>query len=234
MSTRNHDLKSSLSPLSLSLRASLGAVAFSAGVGAAMAAFSLPALAADAPATKAAAAATASPAKKALIQKVLTLQQPGIEAIARALVEQPVAPMVQQVSVIIQTRVPPDKREALQKDLQGELKKYMDAALPLVRDKAVAAAPSTIGAQLDQKFSEEELRQLVAWLDSPVARKYQFTLPEFQKSLTDKLVAETRGSIEPKLRDLDAAIGKRLSAAAPAAAGSAPAPAAQPATPAKP
>ncbi len=234
MSKRNHDLKSSLSPLSLSLRASLGAVAFSAGLGAAMAAFSLPALAADAPATKAAAAATASPAKKALIQKVLTLQQPGIEAIARALVEQPVAPMVQQVSVIIQTRVPPDKREALQKDLQGELKKYMDAALPLVRDKAVAAAPSTIGAQLDQKFSEEELRQLVAWLDSPVARKYQFTLPEFQKSLTDKLVAETRGSIEPKLRDLDAAIGKRLSAAAPAAAGSAPAPATQPAPAAKP
>lgn len=215
--------------LPLTLRTALGALAIGSGLCAA----SLPALAADAPAAKAAAAATASPAKKALIQKVLTLQQPGIEAIARALVEQPVAPMVQQVSVIIQTRVPPDKREALQKDLQGELKKYMDAALPLVRDKAVAAAPSTIGAQLDQKFSEEELRQLVAWLDSPVARKYQFTLPEFQKSLTDKLVAETRGSIEPKLRDLDAAIGKRLAVAAPPAA-SAATPAVPSATPAKP
>lgn len=208
MSTRNQLLHSfaSLTPRALAVGAALCG---------ALSAVSMPALAADAPAAKTAAAAVASPAKKALIQKVLTLQQPGIEGIARALVEQPVAPMVQQVSMIIQTRVPPDKREALQKDLQGELKKYMDAALPLVRDKAVAAAPSTIGAQLDQKFSEEELRQLVAWLDSPVARKYQFTLPEFQKSLTDKLVADTRGSIEPKLRDLDAAIGKRLAAVVP-------------------
>jgi uncharacterized protein len=233
MSTRNRFLKSSPS---LTLRA----VASGAALCGALGAVSMPALAADAPAAKTAAAAVASPAKKALIQKVLTLQQPGIEGIARALVEQPVAPMVQQVSMIIQTRVPPDKREALQKDLQGELKKYMDAALPLVRDKAVAAAPSTIGAQLDQKFSEEELRQLVAWLDSPVARKYQFTLPEFQKSLTDKLVADTRGSIEPKLRDLDAAIGKRLAAVVPPGAASAPAnpstnaTAVPPAAPAKP
>ncbi|RZS47533.1 hypothetical protein [Sphaerotilus mobilis] len=212
MSTRNHVLTSIPR---MPLRNMLASLALGAALS--------PVLAADAPAAPAAAAAVASPAKKALIQKVLTLQQPGIEAIARALVEQPVAPMVQQVSMIIQTRVPPDKREALQKDLQVELKKYMDAAMPLVRDKAVAAAPSTIGAQLDQKFSEEELRQLVAWLDSPVARKYQFTLPEFQKSLTDKLVAETRSSIEPKLRDLDAAIGKRLSVAAPAATPAAPA-----------
>ncbi|MDP4301986.1 DUF2059 domain-containing protein [Leptothrix discophora] len=189
------------------------------------------ALAADAPAAPIAASAVASPAKKALIQKVLTLQQPGIEAIARALVEQPVAPMVQQVSMIIQTRVPPEKREALQKDLQGDLKKYMDAALPLVRDKAVAAAPSTIGSQLDQKFSEEELRQLVTWLESPVARKYQFTLPEFQKALTDKLVADTRTAIEPKLRDLDSVIGKRLAAVAPPANPAAPAPAGTPAKP---
>jgi hypothetical protein len=188
-------------------------------------------LAADAPAAAIAASAVASPAKKALIQKVLTLQQPGIEAIARSLVEQPVAPMVQQVSMIIQTRVPPEKREALQKELQGDLKKYMDSAMPLVRDKAVAAAPSTIGSQLDQKFSEEELRQLVNWLESPVARKYQFTLPEFQKALTDKLVADTRASIEPKLRDLDSVIGKRLAAVAPPANPAAAAPNGAPAKP---
>jgi hypothetical protein len=119
--------------------------------------------------------------------------------------------------MMIQTRVPPDKREALQKDLQGDLKKYMDAALPLVRDKAVAAAPSTIGTQLEQKFSEDELRQLIGWLESPVAKKYQLMLPDLQKALTDKLVAETRPLIEPKLRDLDANVGKHLAAVMPPA-----------------
>ena len=79
---------------------------------------------------------------------VLTDYIPALQAIARALVEQPVAPMVQQVSVIIQTRVPPDKREALQKDLQGELKKYMDAALPLVRDKVAQTTAERAAARV--------------------------------------------------------------------------------------
>ncbi|MGY0197704.1 hypothetical protein ACWA7J_21785 [Leptothrix sp. BB-4] len=203
MSTRRpHDLQPSR------LRLALAAVALAGAVPATFAA--------DVPAAQVAAAAAAStPAKKALVQKLLTLQQPGIEALARSLVEQPVGQMVQQVSMLIQTRVPPDKREALQKDLQGDLKKYMDAALPLVRDKAVAAAPSTIGTQLEQKFSEDELRQLAAWLESPVARKYQLVLPDFQKALTDKLVADTRPLIEPKLHELDTVVGKRLAAVIP-------------------
>ncbi len=128
--------------------------------------------------------------------------------------------------------MPPEKREALQKDLQGDLKGYMDAALPLVRDKAVAAAPLTIGTQLEQKFSEDELRQLVAWLDSPVARKYQLALPDLQKALTDKLVADTRTTMEPRLRELDGVIGRRLAAAVPP--GSPAQPAASVAAPAKP
>lgn len=168
-------------------------------------------------------AADAPAAKKALVQKVLQLQQPGIEAIARLLVEQPIAPLVQQVSLIVQNRVPPEKREALQKELQADLKKYADAALPLVREKAVAAAPATIGAKLERDFSEDELKQLIAWLESPLARKYQMALPEFQKLLSEKLVGDARAGVEPRLKELNESLSKRLAAYAPPAAPSAPA-----------
>ncbi len=58
--------------------------------------------------------------------------------------------------------MPAEKREAVAKAADAELKKYFDDAYPLVRDKAVQAAPSTLGPILEQYFSADELRQLVA------------------------------------------------------------------------
>lgn len=161
-------------------------------------------------------------AKKALVQKMLQVMQPGIEGIALSLAEQPVAPMMQQVTGLLRTQVPADQRDALFKDIQGDLKKYTDSTVPVLRDRATALAPSTIGVLLEQKFSEDELRQLVAWQESPLARKYQTAFPEFQRGLYDKLVAEARPLVEPKLRVLNDSITRRLSALAPPAGGSGP------------
>jgi uncharacterized protein len=155
-----------------------------------------------------------SPAKKALVQKLLQLQQPGIEGMARALVEQAVAPMMQQAQALVQARVPADRREQIAKDIQGDLKKYGESTGPMVVARAVALAPSTVGTQLDEKFSEDELKQLVAWLDSPLSRKYQQSLPDLQRALTDKLIAETRPTVEPKLRELNDAVTRRITAQA--------------------
>ena len=56
--------------------------------------------------------------KKDLVQKLLVLQQPGIEQVSRGLVERPAIQMMQQVAPVIQQRVPPDKREALGKQIK--------------------------------------------------------------------------------------------------------------------
>ena len=81
------------------------------------------------------ASAPVSATKKALVQRVLKLQQPGIEALARQLAEQPAAAMVQQVQPAL-ARVPADKREAVARDIQADIRKYADEATPLVRDRA--------------------------------------------------------------------------------------------------
>jgi hypothetical protein len=134
---------------------------------------------------------------------------------------QPALQLMQQASVALQTRVAPDKREAIAKEVQADLKKYADEVGPVVRQQAVKLAPSTVGALLDQRFTEEELTQLIAIMESPVNRKYQQMGRELEKALTDKLIAETKAGVEPKVKALEQAIVKHLGLP-PAAAASKP------------
>lgn len=163
--------------------------------------------------------AQTSPAKKSeLVAKVLTLQQAAIEQTAQMLVERPALQMMQQASVALQTRVAPEKREAVGKEIQADLKKYADEAGPLVRQQAVKLAPSTIGVLMEQRFTEEELTQLIAILESPVNRKYQQMGGDLQKVLAEKLVTETKTAVEPKVKALEQAIVKHLGLPPPPAA----------------
>lgn len=154
--------------------------------------------------------AESTAAKKELVAKMLLLQQPAIEQAARALAERPAAQMMQQAGIALQSRVAADKREAIGKEIQADVKKYLDEAVPIVRDRAVKLAPSTIGAVLEEKFSEDELKQLIAIIESPVNRKFIQMSGDMQKALVEKLVAETQGAIEPKVKTLEQAIAKRL------------------------
>ena len=104
------------------------------------------------------AVAQTTPAKKELVAKILVLQQNAIEQTAQAMAERPALQMMQQANMALQTRVAPDKREAIAKDIQADVKKYVDEVSPVVRQNAVRLAPSTVGALLDQRFSEDELK----------------------------------------------------------------------------
>ncbi|MBC8057298.1 MAG: DUF2059 domain-containing protein [Rhizobiales bacterium] len=166
-----------------------------------------------------------SPAKKELIQKLMVLQQPGVENMARNLVEQPAVAMMQAAGRALQG-VPAEKRDATGKTIEAEIKKYVDESVPIVRDRAIKLAPSTIGAAMEEKFTEDELKQLVAWLESPINKKYSQFGPEIQTSFTQKLVAEARPTIEPKIQALEVKVratlgvptGDASGAAAPKAA----------------
>jgi uncharacterized protein len=158
---------------------------------------------------------TVSPAKKELVQKLLALQQPGIEGAARGIVERPAAQMMQEAGRVLQTQFPADKRESIGKSIEADARKYVDDTYPAVRERAVKLAPSTLGVALEEKFSEDELKQLVAWFESPVNKKFQQASGEMQSNFMQKLVAEARPLIEPKLQTLEQKM--RAALAAPAA-----------------
>jgi len=168
--------------------------------------------------TPAASATPASPAKKELVQKLLVLQQPGIEQVARGLVERPALQMMQEDGQVLQRQIAPDKREAIGKQVEADVKKYVEEATPLVRERAVKLAPATIGPILEEKFSEDELKQLIAWLESPINKKYAQIGPEMQTAFVQKLVVDARPVVDPKLQALDAKVRSTLGLPAPGAA----------------
>jgi hypothetical protein len=111
--------------------------------------------------------------------------------------------------------MPADKREAAGKAIDGDVKKYVDEVSPVARKKALELLPKTLTPLFEEKFSEDELKTLVAWLESPVSKKFGQVQPEMQQAMGQALVGETRAIVEPKLKALQQSIGQRLGAGAP-------------------
>jgi hypothetical protein len=177
--------------------------------------------------------AASSPAKKELVNRILKVQQPGNEGMARGLVEQPAAQLMKNAPNPLPARVAKEKQEAVAKDIQADIQKYLDEAIPVAQKAATRLAPSTIGTMLEERFSEDELKQVVAFLESPAYVKFQRMGDDMQKAMVEKLVADTRGTIEPKVRALEQSVGKRLGVTAQASGAGPAAPASPAKAPAK-
>ena len=173
-------------------------------------------------ATIAPALAQAPQTKKELVARVLQLQQPGIEVMARSMAEQPAMQLMQQAGQALQ-RLPAERREAVAADIQADLRKYAEEAIPIVRDRALKAAPLTIGPMLEERLTDDELREVIAMLESPTIRKFQGMAGDLQRALQEKVVAESKAEIEPKVRAMQQTVAKRLGITPPPA-GSAPTP----------
>ncbi|MBK7313453.1 hypothetical protein [Candidatus Aalborgicola defluviihabitans] len=154
--------------------------------------------------------------KKELVNRILVLQQAAIEQTAQTLVARPAMQLQQQAAMALQTRVPPEKREAAAKLVQQDLKQYVEEVGPQVRQQAVKLGPSTIGALLEEKFTEDELKQLITIIESPVNRKFMQMGGDFERALGEKLVAQTQSLVAARVKVLEQAVVKHLGLPPPA------------------
>jgi uncharacterized protein len=157
--------------------------------------------------------------KKELAAKLIELQKPAIEGLGSRLAGQEAQRFLQAAGAQM-GRVPADRREAVGQEIQADVKKFHDEVEPLLRERALKLAP-TLATMFEERFSEEELKQIVAWIESPASRKFAQFSAEFGNSLAEKLVADARPAVDPKIKALEASVAKRLGLA-PAAAASAP------------
>jgi uncharacterized protein len=171
-----------------------------------------------------------SPAKKQLVEKILKLQQQNIEFLARSMSEGSARQLAQQANAAMQRRVAPEKREALGKVMQADLDKFVAETVPLARQRAVALGPEIMGTDLEKNFTETELKQIIAILESPANAKFLELGARTGRSLQEKLALD----INPKLQALDQTWTKRLQdAVQPSTEKSIPAPPAAPGPTAK-
>jgi hypothetical protein len=165
--------------------------------------------------------------KKELVAKVLQLHQQGIENVGRVIAGQTSQQMLQAAGQVL-PGVPADKREAVGKEIQDDVKKFYDDIEPLLTKRAIELAPAMVGAAYEDQFSEDELKAVIAWLESPVSKKYAQMDRDQGNALAEKVVADTRPTIEPKLKALEATLAKRLGVPSAGSGASAPAKAAGP------
>ena len=180
------------------------------------------------------ASAPASPAKKELAARLVVLQQSNMEQLSRNLAEQPARQLLSAAEPILRNQVAADKREAVAKQLQEDARKYVDEVTPIVRKRALELAKIQMQPAFEEKYSEEELRQLVNFFESPVFKKLQQTQPQMDQALGRALVDSVKDTIEPKARALQATMAKTLGVEPPPGSGApAPAPTQPPAPAAK-
>ena len=158
--------------------------------------------------------------KKELVAKLLQLQQAGVENVGRQIAGQTSQRYLQAAGQAI-PRLAADKRDAAAKDVQADVKKFYDEVEPLLRKRAIELAPATLLPVYEERFNDEELKQAIAWLESPVSKKLQQVDGEFGNLLAQKVMDDTRPAIEPKLKTLEASLARRLGAPATATGGNA-------------
>ncbi|HJV62547.1 MAG TPA: DUF2059 domain-containing protein [Albitalea sp.] len=149
--------------------------------------------------------------KQELVTRVLALWH--VEDAAIMMVQRPAVDALQQARIALQGRVSGPKQEATLKDIATDVQKYIDEATPIARDNATRLKAPTLGPLLAQNFSEDELRQLIAILESPVKKKFEHLVPQLERSYGEKIAEQSRASIDPKLKTMTQAVGLKLRAA---------------------
>ncbi|MCE4555080.1 DUF2059 domain-containing protein [Roseateles cellulosilyticus] len=164
-----------------------------------------------------------SPAKKALIDRIVALQQRAmVDGLAGSILQRPLPQLAQGVRAALQ-QVPADKREATAKALDAEMKKFVDENQTYLKDKISKALPGTASALLDERFNEDELKQILAWAESPLSQKFGMANAELQNAVAQKVMTEAGPTLEGRLKTLQANLAKQLGIQPPPAPASKPA-----------
>lgn len=154
--------------------------------------------------------APTSAAKKELIQRLLVVQQPALESMTRDLIERPARQMMGAAEEALEVRVAPEKRPEAIKKIQDLLTKYRDETTPLIRERAAKIGQVSLGPIFEEKYTEEELKQLLAALEAPAYKKFQQSLPELTSAYAQSAVKELESAVQPKIKTLEQGVASAL------------------------
>jgi uncharacterized protein len=158
--------------------------------------------------------------------KAVALQQgPELERLVSQLADSASQDVVQSWGVKLRNDVPKEKLDQTAKSLNGELKKYYDDVSKIIRSKVNKASADSLIPAYMARFTLDELKQLVAFFESPAVKKYQAAAPELGNVFVNQLIMETRADVLARAKLFDDAAVKIVGTApkSPAAAASKPA-----------
>ena len=141
------------------------------------------------------AAASVPAEKQALVNRVLAKM--ALDSVGLQMLQAPVAEMVRQSRVVVTSRVPAEKQDAVMKDVNAEANAFLEKEAPALRTSTQAVVQSSVAPLLAQKFSEDELKQLAGILESPVLAKFESVVPELKRAVGEN-VAKANAALGKK------------------------------------
>jgi hypothetical protein len=161
-------------------------------------------------------AQTADP-KLEWAKKVVALQQgPDLDALVGQLVNGAAQDLVATWTERFETTVPKARQAKASEDINAELAKFAADANKIITAKVGQANSEALVPMYMEKFTADELRQLVAFFESPVVNKYKAATPDLVGGFVKKLVDVTQTDIQARAKQFDSA-AEKIVGTAPAA-----------------
>lgn len=154
---------------------------------------------------------------------MVALQKPEIERMAAQLTGSAVEPTLMRWQPTFQT-IPDAKRAQLGPKVDAEVKAYADGIRKLLEGQFGKSADTALLNAYQDRFSESELRELVAMMESPVFKKYQNATADLGNLWVKDVVESSRSSVLARERNFDSKLAGLMGVEAPKRP-SAPAPA---------
>jgi hypothetical protein len=146
--------------------------------------------------------------------KAVALQQgPELERLVGQLADSATQDILQNWGPRLQSDVPPARIEQAKEGLNAELKKYFDDVSYTISNKVSKASNTALIPAYMERFSLDELKQIVAFFESPAVKKYQLAAPELGNLFVKQLIEETRADVSARTRQFDDAATKIMGAA---------------------
>jgi hypothetical protein len=158
--------------------------------------------------------------------KVVSLQQgPELDRLVAQLSASASQDLIANWEPRLMNNVPKARQPKATEELNAELQKYSDEVAAIISGKVKTVSAATLVPAYVERFSLDELKQIAAFFESPVIKKYQSVSPQLGSLFVEKLVEASRADVTARAKRFDQSAEKIVGAAPAPAAPARPAPA---------
>ena len=161
-------------------------------------------------------------AKRALANKLVQLQlKTDGPAITDQLTNSAVQPIVAGWSQRLDETVPPARQKEVRDKLDVELKKFADSTHKSIEAQVGKAAEAAMVPIFMEKLSEDEMKTIIAYMESPASAKLQALGADATDAWAKRIIDSTRSQVEASAKTFESAADRIVKAAAGGASGAA-------------
>ena len=150
-------------------------------------------------------------------KKVVALQQgPDLDSLVAQLADAAAQELVAGWAPRFDARVTKVRQAKATEEFNAEIAKFAADANKIISGKVGQASSEALVPAYMERFSLDELKQLVVFFESPVVKKYKDITPDLVGIFVKKLVQTSQAGIQARAKQFDEVAEKIVGPAAPA------------------